>query len=369
MSESISEIPTLKKFFDYKTIIFLVLAFGGMLIYFMITTQEYGGIGAILSTLLGAAPLFIFAGIIINFCALTIDIIAWRLILSTNGIKPRFLRLANVYLTSFVFGLLIPSAGAVEIGIRTSMGKKFYNHKEQRSATSGEILSSIALHRLLGTLAFIPLSVVVAAGFTILLEDYIEPWMGLVFILLIALFAVFLTCLIFSVYLRPQAVIRFFGSLPVLHNYKTTIQNAVNDYNLSLSHLGKNKGKAILAFLCTFGTAIVSYFSGTLIIYSLDDSIPFLVVTVVIFLSGLLNLIPIPIPGMEGLREISVSWLFNVYKPGQPEKAAAASLLISLSSFYVVIIVGILVYLVTRGSFLREDFKTLSDQKIETTRL
>ncbi|MFX1535461.1 MAG: lysylphosphatidylglycerol synthase transmembrane domain-containing protein [Promethearchaeota archaeon] len=366
MSESTSELPTLKKFFDFKTIIFLVLAFGGMLIYFILTTQEYGGISAIINTLLGAAPLFVFAGIVINFCALAIDVLAWRLILSTNGIQPRFLRLINVYLTSFVFGLLIPSAGAVEIGLRTSMGREFYNYKEQRNATSGEIFSSIALHRLLGTLAFIPLSIVVAAGLTILLEEYIEPWMGLVFVLVIVFFAVFLTCLIFSVYLRPQAVIRFFGSLPVLHNHKTTIQNVVNDYNTSLSHLGRHKGKAMLAFLCTFGTAIVSYIGGTLIIYSLDDSIPFLVVTVVIFLSGLLNLIPIPIPGMEGLREISVSWLFNVYKPGQPEKAAAASLLISLSGFYVVITVGILVYLVTRGSFLRKDFETLSNQKIET---
>ncbi|MFX0090820.1 MAG: YbhN family protein [Candidatus Hodarchaeota archaeon] len=364
MAEIPSETITLKKFFDPKTILFVIIAFSGMIFYFALTTQKTGGVGSIISALLTAVPVFILAGVIINFCALGLDVVSWRLILSTSGIRPPFLRLCNVYLTSFVFGLLIPSAGAVEIGIRTSMGREFYNYKEDRNATSGEILSSIALHRLLGTLAFIPLSVVVAAGFVVLLEAYVPPVMGILFVLLITAFAIFLASLVFSVYFKPNAVIRFFGALPLLRNYPSTIEKLVNDYNNSLGYLGKYKTRAALAFLCTLTTALISYIGGALVIYSIDSEIPFLVVAVVIFLSGFLNLIPIPIPGMEGLREISVSWLFEVYKPGHPDKAAAASILMSLTSFYAVVTVGLIVYLVTRRSFLKQELLETKEKEI-----
>ncbi|MFX0063679.1 MAG: YbhN family protein [Candidatus Hermodarchaeota archaeon] len=360
MSEITQETPTLKEFFDPKTIFFITIALIIMLIYFALSTQEQGGLSSIIDALLQASIPFVVGAIIISFSVFGIDILIWRTILSTIGIRPNLTQITNVYLTSLVFGILFPSGGTVEIGVRTAMGREFYNHFEGRNASAGEILSSIALHRLIGTLAFLPFSVIAAIGLAILLEGYLPPYVGLFLVVTMATLACFLAIIIFSTYFMPDQIIRLVSALPIISNYKAAIEVFVHDYNSSLSHLMKYKVKTVLIFFCAIGTAFISYLGGTLIVYSIDSDISFFVAIFIIFLTGMLLMIPIPLPGMTGIKESVLAFLFNIYKPGQPEKSAAISILIGFTSFYLTVILGLSLYIVTRYfSFKKKKQKTV----------
>ena len=159
---------SLRKAFDKKTL--FLIGFAGLVLFVYFILEDIS-IFDMIGTFLRANWILLIIGASFAFIAVLLDTITWKLLLGLSSIQPSTLATFRIQLSSFSYGLLIPSAGAVEAIMRVIMGtQEFVNEDENRNATTGEILSSVVVHKLLGLLAFIPISVFIAFS----MFDYIS---------------------------------------------------------------------------------------------------------------------------------------------------------------------------------------------------
>jgi len=110
---------SLRKVFDKKTIILLGFAAVVLIFYFIL---EDINIFDIFDTFINANWVLLIIGASFAFIAVLLDTITWKLLLSLASIRPPTLTTYRIQLSSFSYGLLIPSAGAVEAIMRVIMG-------------------------------------------------------------------------------------------------------------------------------------------------------------------------------------------------------------------------------------------------------
>ena len=343
------------------------------MIYFIL--EEISFI-TVIRTFLSANTLLLVIGGGFTFIAVLLDAISWKLLLGISSIHPSTKTTFRIQLTSFSYGLLIPSAGAVEVIMRVLLGsQEFRNVDKNRHATSGEVLSSVVTHKLLGLLAFIPISMFIAFSMFDYLSD-ISVELGyppfpqdfnLIFVILISLLAVIIVSLFILIAIRPNIAQRILNSIikglniiPVIGKYfrNTTSDNMIDDFSIQFSFLAKKKNLSLIALILVFLAQVAHWISILLILHSVDILIALDQVAAVNFLAGTVDLIPVGIPGMAGLKEISLSIFIEYGLVISTTEAFSGALLVQLVKFYFIIIIGLIAYVLGKSHAAKPNHKT-----------
>ncbi|MHA1444832.1 MAG: lysylphosphatidylglycerol synthase transmembrane domain-containing protein [Candidatus Hodarchaeales archaeon] len=354
---------SLRKVFDKKTLILLGFAAFVLIMYFIL---EDINIFDIVDTFLSANWILLVIGASFAFIAVLLDTLTWKLLLSISSIRPPTLATYRIQLSSFAYGLLIPSAGAVEAIMRVIMGtQEFVNEDENRNATTGEILSSVVVHKLLGLLAFIPISVFIAFSMfdyisEILVQLNYDPLprdFNIVFIVLISLMALLIIALFVLIAINPNKAKGFlsslliaFGRFPLIGKHTINAAKSsgkvVDDFSVQFAYLARNKVISVVALGLSFLSQVTHWVSILFILLSISIPISLDQVAAINFLGGTVDLIPLGIPGMAGLKEITLSVFIEVGLGISTNIAISGAILVQLIKFYLLIIVGLVVYVI-----------------------
>ncbi len=365
---------SIRKAFDKKTILLLGFAVIALLFYFIL---EDISITTIIRLILSANLLLLLIGSSITFIVVLIDSIAWKILMKISSINPPLSLVYRIQLSSFSYGLLIPSAGAVEILMRISMGKKvFFNEREQKTATSGEILSSVVAHKLCGLLSFIPISVFVAIAILEYFSDILENEYGqplseefaVIFILIITSISIFALIIFLIIAKSPKTVKRIFNSLfgaigrtsslkGWSENAKAASIDLIDDFSIQFTYLSQNKISSMFALILAFLSQMAHWIAILILLHSIQIPILLDQVAAVNFLAGTVDLIPVGIPGMAGLKEISLAFFLNKGLGLTSTIATAGAFLVQLAKFYFVILVGIIVYAMSKIQVTKKDIE------------
>ncbi|MHA1996059.1 MAG: lysylphosphatidylglycerol synthase transmembrane domain-containing protein [Candidatus Hodarchaeales archaeon] len=363
---------SLKKAFDKKTLVLLGFAAFVLFLYFIL---EDISINAMIDTFLGANIIILIIGALFTFIAVLLDTIIWKLLLGISKISPSIRTTYRIQLSSFSYGLLIPSAGAVEAIMKVVMGtQEFYNDEEKRLATSGEVLSSVVAHKLCGLLAFIPISAFIAVSMfeylsSILMELGYSPLpngFNVAFVSIISIMTLIIVSLFILIALSPNMakrilniILQGFGSLPLIgsriSSNRLTSDKLVDDFSLQFTYLAKNKLTSLVALILAFFAQIAHWLSILLILHSVNILISLDQVAAVNFLGGTVDLIPVGIPGMAGLKEISLSVFIEYGLSISTDKALSGAILVQLVKFYFLIVIGIIVYILGKTRVNTQD--------------
>lgn len=357
---------SLRKTFDKKTLFLLGFAFIALVTYLILGKVS---IVDMLEIILNASPPILMIGASITFVAVLLDTVTWKILLGISSIHPSTKSIYRIQLASFSYGLLIPSAGAVETIMRVSMGtKEFLNEKEGRNATSGEILSSVIAHRLCGLLSFIPISVFVAFAILTYFSDVIEnefgyslsEEVGISFIFIVSLISILVITLFILIAKSPnrakKILLKILGGLallPLIGEWVKSImkpsEQMVDDFSIQFTYLAQNKSLSFLALILSFLSQIIHWIAIFVILQSIQVPILLDQVAAVNFLGGTVDIIPVGIPGMAGLKEISLAFFLEKGLGLIATEATAGAILVQIVKFYFLILVGILVYILGKS--------------------
>ena len=368
---------SLRKAFDKKTLLLLSFAAIVLLIYLYLGDVS---ILTMIEIMLGADLILLIPGAAFTFVAILFDTIVWKILLGVSSIRPSTSSVYRIQLASFSYGLLIPSAGAVEGLMRITLGtKEFINEEENRNATSGEILSSVVAHKLCGLLAFIPISTFVAMAMLVYLSDIVENRTGqplsndlaIIFVIIISLLSiavvVFFILLakapstakkVILILLRLLKPIPFVG--PVAENAMAPAGKIIDDFSVQFAYLAQNKLLSLIALVVAFFSQIAHWIAIYFILHSIGIQILLDQVAAVNFLGGTIDFLPVGIPGMAGLKEITLSVFLESGLSLRTDEAAAGAILVQLVKFYFIIVAGIFVYIIGKTRVTSTDIKEKS---------
>ena len=357
---------SLRKTFDKKTLFLLGFAFIALVTYLILGKVS---IVDMLNIILSASPPILMIGASITFIAVLLDTVTWKILLGISSIHPSTKSIYRIQLASFSYGLLIPSAGAVETIMRVSLGtKEFLNEKEGRNATSGEILSSVIAHRLCGLLSFIPISVFVAFAILTYFSDVIEnefgyslsKEVGISFVFIVSLISILVIILFILIAKSPKRakkiLLKILGGLallPLIGGWVKSImkpsEQMVDDFSIQFTYLAQNKSLSLLALILSFLSQIIHWIAIFVILQSIQIPILLDQVAAVNFLGGTVDIIPAGIPGMAGLKEISLAFFLEKGLGLIATEATAGAILVQIVKFYFLILVGILAYILGKS--------------------
>ncbi|MFW9902881.1 MAG: lysylphosphatidylglycerol synthase transmembrane domain-containing protein [Candidatus Thorarchaeota archaeon] len=353
---------SLRKAFDRKTLLLLGIAAIALLIYLYL-----GGVSlfTMIRIMLSANPIILLLGTTFTFIAILIDTIAWKVLLGISSIRPSTSSIYRIQLASFSYGLLIPSAGAVEGLMRIALGtQEFDNELENRKATSGEILSSVIAHKLCGLLAFIPISIFVALAIIAYFNEIIENMTGrslsdtvaISFVIIISFISIIVITFFALIAKAPNTaktiitnILRICSTIPLIGiritNLIESSEKIIDDFSIQFTYLARNKFSSLLAFILAFFSQIAHWISIYFILTSLAGiTISLDQVAAINFLGGTIDFLPVGIPGMAGLKEITLSVFLDIGLGLGSTLALSGAILVQLMKFYFIIIVGLLVY-------------------------
>ncbi|MHA1972021.1 MAG: lysylphosphatidylglycerol synthase transmembrane domain-containing protein [Candidatus Hodarchaeales archaeon] len=366
---------SLRKAFDKKTLMLVSFAVIALTIYLFL--ENVSVIDMIAIFFKASLPLLVL-GASFTFVAVLCDALAWKVLLSISSINPSLKKVYRIQLSSFSYGLLIPSAGAVEVIMRVALGsKEFTNRDEKRNATSGEVLSSVVAHKLCGLIVFIPISAYVAFAILKYLSDIVERRTGtalssdfaVFFVLIISVLSIVVLGIFVLIAKSPKKANKVFTSIlqklvpvPLIGSHAKKAINPtekmIDDFSVQFSYLAQNKKLSFLALVLSFLSQIAHWISIFFILHAI--AIPILLdqVAAVNFLGGTVDFIPVGIPGMAGLKEISLSVFLKEVFPdpdGGSTLATSGAILVQLVKFYFLILVGIMVYIIGKSKITSED--------------
>lgn len=365
---------SLRKAFDKKTLFLLSFAVIVLLIYLYLGNVS---ILTMLEIMFSADLIILVPGAIFTFIAVLFDTLAWKVLLGVSSIRPSTSSVYRIQLTSFSYGLLIPSAGAIEAIMRIALGtKEFINEKEDRNATSGEILSSVVAHRLCGLIAFIPISAFVAFAMLLYFSEIIENRTGqplsddvaILFILIISLLSLLVIIFFILIAKTPNTakrvvlqILKGLYPFPLIGEFaKKSVEPSkkiIDDFSIQFTYLARNKLLSLVALVLAFFSQVAHWVAIYLILHSIGIPILLDQVAAVNFLGGTIDAIPVGIPGMAGLKEITLTVFLEMGLNLGLDKAAAGAILVQLVKFYFLIIVGIVVYIVGKTRVTSRDLK------------
>ncbi len=368
---------SLRKAFDKKTLLLLSFAALVLLIYLYLGNVS---IFRMLEIMFSADLIILVPGTLFTFIAILFDTLAWKILLGISSIRPSTPAVYRIQLASFSYGLLIPSAGAIESLMRIALGtKEFINEKEERNATSGEILSSVVAHKLCGLIAFIPISIFVAVAMLMYFSDIIENRTGqplsndvavtlVIIISLLSLIVIIFFILVSKSPIIAKKIVIFvlkaLSSFPLVGKFaKDAIEPSgkiIDDFSIQFKYLAHNKLLSLLALILAFLSQVAHWVAIYLILHAIGIQILLDQVAAINFLGGTIDAIPVGIPGMAGLKEITLTVFLEMGLNLGTETSAAGAILVQLMKFYFIIIAGILVYIAGKTRVTSKDLENIT---------
>ncbi|MFX0119002.1 MAG: lysylphosphatidylglycerol synthase transmembrane domain-containing protein [Promethearchaeota archaeon] len=368
---------SLRKAFDKRTIFLLGFAALVLLIYLYLGNVS---IFTMLEIMFNANLFILVPGALFTFIALLFDTLAWKILLGISSIRPSTSSVYRIQLASFSYGLLIPSAGAIESLMKIVLGtKEFINEKADRKATSGEILYSVVAHRLCGLIAFIPISIFVAFAMLMYFSDIIENRTGqplsndvaFTFILMISLLSLIIIAFFFLIVISPTSVkkgvavvLNTLSPVPLIGKFMNNViqpsEQIIDDFSIQFKYLAQNKVLSLLALILAFFSQIAHWIAIYFILHSIGIPILLDQVAAVNFLGGTIDAIPVGIPGMAGLKEVTLTVFLELGLNLGTTPAAAGAILVQLVKFYFIILVGLLVYIAGKTRVTSKDLEEIS---------
>jgi uncharacterized protein (TIRG00374 family) len=333
--------------FNKRSTILSLAAFILMAIYFYLLGPQ-GILDELTQINLGIFLLII----VIQLAGAFIVSFAWKLLLQIVQISPSTRDVYSVYLTSFGYGLLIPSMSAVETAIRIDLSKKVFekNNRGNNPVDSSAVLSSIVLHKMIGGLVNIPVLLLISYSLVVYFElptswafTFMTITTGLMIIML-------LTAI--SISLNPGKTYRVLrGNLHVLARilppvarkkavWEEKLEKFVFDYHANFKILAQNWQKSIIAGFLILIAILMSWINLYLYIVALSVDVEIFVMIAVSFIGSTLNSLPLGIPGMEGIKEILVSESLRKFLSSN--ESGAIALLNSFIKFYIPVTAAIL---------------------------
>jgi uncharacterized protein (TIRG00374 family) len=321
----------------------------------MIAYFYYLGPQGVLDKLAEISPWLILMIIILQLTGYFFDSLAWKCLLQTAEIRPSVRDLYSVYLTSFGYGILIPSMSAAETVIRVDLSKRIFdkNNDDEKPITSSAILSSIVLHKMVGGFVNIPIILLIAYSLVIYF-GFPAAW-ALAFMTMTIGLMVIMVLTVVSISLAPQKTNKVANWLlhglanifPPLagrvETWEEKVEQFIFDYSKNFKVLVQHWKKAIHAGLFIFAAILTSWINLYLYIIALSVDIELWVMIAVSFIGGSLNSLPLGIPGMEGIKEIVVSEALRKFLTSH--ESGAIALLYSFVKFYVPVTLAILLSL------------------------
>jgi hypothetical protein len=210
--------------------------------------------------------------------------------------------------------------------------------------------------------------IMVELGYPALSSDF-----NLIFISIITVFAVIIVGLFVLIAVSPNKaksiinkILQGFGVIPVLKKRTTVIRESsdkiVDDFSIQFSYLAENKMISFFAVILAFLSQITHWLSILFILHSINILISVDQVAAVNFLGGTVDLIPVGVPGMAGLKEISLSVFIEYGLDIEKSLALSGAILVQLVKFYFLIIVGLIVYILGKTRLTTSDKKKNSNQ-------
>ncbi len=349
------DIPTeikLSDYFTWKTLILLVFAIGVLAAYSWLNDISIGDLGQVLASVDG---LLLIVALTIGYCFPLVEALAWRQILQLVDIDINVTEGYHLFWTTFTFGQLVPSAGAVETVTRVKLTA------DLTRGSPGAILSTIVLHRFLGLIAFIPMLPLLIYG--IILFFGIDLAVGIYVILLVLFIAVVWVLFMILIAWKSAAAVKLamimikpLTWLPFVNDehLREKTRHLIRDFSIELSFLLKKPSKFAQALFWTECSLLIRWTSTYLLLISVGIIGPFLALASVDFLSGTIDLIPIAIPGMEGIKEIGISELLYRFGATQTQ-AFATAVIMSFLRFYLTVFLGLLFFLNLKRMILKRN--------------
>lgn len=378
------EIFSLKKFFTWKTALLFILAFFIIAIF---ATLSDISLSEFMDDISSVNILFLIIGFILCFVAIFVDGFSWWLLLFARKINVSLSRGIGIFFSSFKVGYLVSSMGLFETAVRTVMTQKAIAQDQKEisnseEVNSGDILSTIVLHRLLGSFAGVIIIFVVA--WVMLNFDYydslydISSETAFFLILFIILFALLFSVLSIAAAKNPSFLITLFnwflrqlgklfkGRKDGFDNFSISLEKNVYSFSEQMAVLGQTKLISLIAFICTIIPQLIRTLGLCFYFWALGIDAPFLFVLSMNFLIGNIDLIPLGIPGMEGIKEVGMSALLNlVTAPGEDSLAFSASILTRFLNFYLVTTIAVIYFYYFGKSLQKKQKHTNHDKNIE----
>jgi uncharacterized protein (TIRG00374 family) len=162
-------------------------------------------------------------------------------------------------------------------------------------------------------------------------------------------------------------ILRIFSAFPLIgtrvKNLMEPSEKIIEDFSIQFSYLARNKFSSLIALILAFLSQIAHWISIYFILTSLAGiTITLDQVAAVNFLGGTIDFLPVGIPGMAGLKEITLSVFLDIGLGLGSTLAASGAILVQLMKFYFIIIVGLLVYVTGKTKVISHvEDNTVSD--------
>jgi hypothetical protein len=304
------------------------LSLVGIVLFLFILTRI--NLGDLYTVFLTINIFFLILALLVNFLAVFLKAEKWRIIV--NSIKGDFSLLASVkaFLVGFSFSTITPA----KLG---DFIKIFYIKDDQ--CGWGRSLATVVIDRLIDIILLCSIAAIGIYGFSLFYHIEILSWGFALLIVagIIVTLYVILNKLLLSKLLKP-----FFNHF-VPKNLKNQVSEYYHDFYKGLFTFYQDHRR----FILSVGVGVLSWIPpilyGYLLALSLGITIDIFFFILVIPLISLLDLLPISISGI-GTRDVALIFLFGL-RGTSAEQAVAFSLIYLFMSYWLIALIGALVYL------------------------
>ena len=305
-----------------------ILSLVGLALFIIILSQI--NLDALIRIIANTNVQFLFLAFLINCVAIVLKSLKWKIIV--NSVKPDFsLRESIVaFFVGFSFSTITPA----KLG---DFIKVLYITDEKCSL--GKSLSTLVIDRLIDIILLFSIAIVSLYGFSFFYHIGILSLGTIVLIIAVILTGLYIVINrpLLSVLLKP------FFNIFVPKHLKNKIALYYDDFFTGLYMFYHDWPR----FLSSIGIGIISwippFFYGYLLALSIGIDTGVLFFALVIPLLSLLDLLPISISGI-GTRDVALIFLFGL-QGILPEEAVAFSLLYLFMSYWLVALIGAVVYI------------------------
>ena len=300
---------------------------GIVLLAFILWNLDVGKIGSILLGI--SVPLFV-AGIVLDLTSALLKAKKWQLLVNVEGRVLSFVKAVEYFLIGFFLSVLTPG----RVG---DLARALYLKRETNSL--GGALSTVIIDRLIDVVMLFALGFVAIVSFTAIFGKEIIPLelLALGAIALVVVGLVMLKRNFIRMFLKP------FFNIFVPEKFKGALKMTFDEFYSFFGKLRARPGRVGAASGIGLVTWIMAFASSYFFILALGINIPFYFVALIVPIVMLLDLLPITISGF-GTREAALIFLFGLYGIAA-EEAVAFSLVFVLSGYWIVAVLGGLLFM------------------------